>query len=63
MKRFLLSTLLFFWALNGMAQTDSTKKDSVKVIRGVFSISDQYKKYLPNYSPKTPNVRTPCLIL
>jgi hypothetical protein len=56
MKKNLLSALLLFLALNAMAQTDSTKKDSVKLVKGILSISEQYKKYLPSYTPKTPNL-------
>ena len=52
MKRFLLSTLLILLDLQSFAQLDSTKTDSTRI----FSTqADEYKKYVPNYSPLPPN--------
>ncbi len=34
---------------------DSTKTDSTRIIKTSLSVTDQHKKYLPNYSPLSPN--------
>lgn len=52
-KAFLLWVL--FLPILAFAQKDSTKTDTTRIIKTALSVADQYKKYLPNYSPLSPN--------
>ena len=54
MKKVIL-LLLFYFPLLVFSQKDTTKTDSTRIIKTSLSVTDQHKKYLPNYSPLSPN--------
>lgn len=54
-KQLLFILTLFLCSFSSYAQKESNKKDSTTLIRGLFSVNDQYKKYIPNFSPQSPN--------
>ena len=55
MKRFLLSAILIFLAIQGFAQKDSTKADTT-LVRTIQSLADdRAKKLLPQYAPLSPS--------
>jgi hypothetical protein len=55
MKKLLLFISTLLYSFSSFSQVDSTKKDSTAIIRGISTINDQYKKYIPNFSPQSPN--------
>ena len=54
MKRFLLSVILIFLAIQGFAQKDSTKTDTTLVRTSQSLADDRAKKLLPQYAPLSP---------
>ena len=55
MKKLLTLITALLCSIDSFSQADTTKIDSI-IVREILSISDQFKKYIPNYSPQSPNV-------
>ncbi|UBM59226.1 hypothetical protein LAG90_00955 [Marinilongibacter aquaticus] len=54
MRHIYILLLALLAAVPLAAQSDSTKTDTTRTF-GVLTPADQYKRYLPNYSPASPN--------
>ncbi len=55
MKKLLIFISVHLFSFSSFSQVDSTKKDSIAIKRGISTVNEQYKKYIPNFSPQSPN--------